>query len=262
MILGMPKTTRGAATDSMRIGRYALWMALATTGCGALATAGAPDDAGLATDATDAAMLPSGDAAALRDGQPVSDADSSLPPDSPDLSGRWALFGFEDPVAVDIRQSGTTLTGMGCSAGFPRPGGPSFAEYCGSLFASVFDGTRAQFNYRFESYWYGADVTVSAKGDRMTGLFHGTSAWLGPMAWLRIAPDASWLDSNAVDASLREASTDRVGSYDLSLTAGPTGDEYASDRVYLLNLSHRGVVPVVTGEFGAFWATEMVWNPA
>ena len=148
----------------MRIGRYALWTALATTGCGALATAGTPDDAGVSTDATDATTSPSGDAAVLRDGQPVSDADASLPPGSPDLSGRWALFGFEDPVAVEIRQSGTTLTGMGCSAGFASPGGPPRGEYCGSLFASVFDGTHAQFNYRFESYWYGADVTVSENG--------------------------------------------------------------------------------------------------
>ena len=68
----------------------------------------------------------------------------------------------------------------------------------------------------------------------MTGLFHGTSAWLGPMAWLRSPPMRHGSTLTGVDASLREASTDRVGSYDLSLSAGPTGGtEYAADRAYL-----------------------------
>src|SRR5258707_4211377 len=44
------------------------------------------------------------------------------PPQAPQLlsiAGRWGMFHFEDPVAVDIVENGTKLIGLGCDAGLP-----------------------------------------------------------------------------------------------------------------------------------------------
>src|SRR6187551_2612348 len=49
-----------------------------------------------------------------------------------DISGRWGMFDFEDPVGVQLMQDADgRLTGRGCAAG--APGVPAFDAFPGDL---------------------------------------------------------------------------------------------------------------------------------
>jgi hypothetical protein len=50
----------------------------------------------------------------------------------PDLSGRWAMFEWEDPVAVDLREKDGVVEGTGCCGGFQNPNFPPYC--CGPVF--------------------------------------------------------------------------------------------------------------------------------
>jgi hypothetical protein len=189
---------------------------------GALGVAGAVGNSGAAGQANEEPELP-----------------------EPGIAGRWAMFGFEDPVGVQLLQAGSTLTGGGCAAGAP----PLADTDCGSLSGSV-HGRRASFSFQFLSTLeYGADVTVSADGTRMTGPFRGLGgSTVATTAWLRVADDQPYLADPLPD--LPEES----GTYELRLLRADAGaTEYVPDTVYSLSYFDRGL----SGDLGAFWVTEL-----
>ncbi len=100
-----------------------------------------------------------------------------------DISGRWALFGFEDPVAVELQQTGTVLAGKGCCTGF-QSNIP--LACCGPVTGQCAD-RRASFGFSFDlggTYEYATDAFVSADGSRMAGTFSRIDT---PVAWIRLA---------------------------------------------------------------------------
>ena len=46
-------------------------------------------------------------------------SDAGEPGSDLDVSGRWAMFSFEDPVAVDIDQAGGAIEGTDAAPDFP-----------------------------------------------------------------------------------------------------------------------------------------------
>ena len=169
------------------------------------------------------------------------------------------MFTFEDPVGLQLSQDpGGKLTGRGCAAG--SPGGPTFDMspgnaplYCGDISGEV-HGLSATFGFPIEfgpNLRYAAEVAISADGRRMAGVFKTSSGDLPPMAWLRVADDASWLE---IDVDEIEDRAPLLGSYELTLDiAASSGTEYVPSRTYVLHYWSRGI----GGELGSFWHTEM-----
>jgi len=178
---------------------------------------------------------------------------------SVNVTGAWAMFFFEDPVAVSLNQSGTVLTGRGCCAGLRSD--PS-SSCCGNIENGSLVGDRAQFGFSFESglsFVYSADVRVSADGQRMLGAFGRASI---PMAWVRIDPvdleQKGWLACN--DTALIDAVLEREWGYALTLSGAPAGGQaFSPDTAYHLSIEGSSV-PVVWGDLGPFWAGEMSWH--
>ncbi|WP_437276429.1 hypothetical protein WME90_35005 [Sorangium sp. So ce375] len=116
---------------------------------------------------------------------------------------------------------------------------------------------RAEFAFMALEYRYAADTFVAKSGDRMAGRFHGVSSWYGPTAWLRIDPSQRWL---AHDKRLGTALREHQGSYDLTLDpSSAPGDAFSTDRSYALSLGVNAS-PLIFGDLGAFWASEMAWR--
>lgn len=170
------------------------------------------------------------------------------------LTGRWAMFKWEDPVAVDLREHDGVLEGNGCCGGFRD------ASYelncCGPVQGEVAD-RRASFGFSFDFnrsgavYDYSTDVFVSADGQRMAGTFSRTGE---PVAWLRIASDEPSL---AYLTAPLPALGEHAGSYGLLLTDDPApGADFVAQRVYQMNVNEQ----FVYGELGAFWSPEMSWR--
>jgi hypothetical protein len=171
----------------------------------------------------------------------------------PDVSGAWALFAFEDPVAVVLTQNGSELTGYGCCAGL---GPQSIIDCCGEIVGGAIVDRRATFGFAFEfgeSFWYAADVVVSADVERMAGGFSRVD-W--PTAWVRIDESRGFLTSD--DTALRDVFDARVGAYELTLSDASGGAEFSPDRTYELGIA--GGLPTLFGDLGSFWAGEFVWN--
>src|SRR6478735_10407562 len=60
------------------------------------------------------------------------------------IAGSWALFGFEDPVGVELRQSGSSLNGIGCGVGTPHsPGSTS----CAADLSGTITGNQVKFAF-------------------------------------------------------------------------------------------------------------------
>ena len=85
-----------------------------------------------------------------------------------DISGRWGLFFFEDPVGVQLFQAGNQLSGTGCDVGAPPLNDPTTARLCGDIVGTV-SANKAYFGFHFDSYDYIADVTVSLDGKTHDG---------------------------------------------------------------------------------------------
>ncbi|MES1184030.1 MAG: hypothetical protein ABUL60_09445 [Myxococcales bacterium] len=188
---------------------------------------------------------------------------AQLPPPL-DISGRWAMFDFEDPVGVRlVEDANGTLTGRGCAVGAPdvsspgsstlEPGEPSL---CGDSVGAV-SGNRAAFGFTFwsGSGSYATDVTISSDLQRMTGVFeNGSAADDGAfrVSWLRVAADQLYLERPS--PSFGEALD---GTYDLALedagAEGQGGSEYVAGKTYRL-ACWRGAI---RGDLGAFWPTEL-----
>jgi hypothetical protein len=160
------------------------------------------------------------------------------------------MFAFEDPVVVMLAQNGQTLTGRGCCA----PGG---LDCCGNIMQGSIVDRRARFTFPVLGIQsYSADVMVSAGGDRITGTFYGLGGGGLLSAWVQVANGETWLSST--NTELREAVNARAGRYVLSLESGE-GDEFATDSRLDFYI-HGSHLPMLSGDLGAFWAGEMVWN--
>jgi hypothetical protein len=167
-----------------------------------------------------------------------------------DISGRWALFGFEDPVAVELQQTGTVLAGKGCCTGF-QSNIP--LACCGPVTGQCAD-RRASFGFSFDlggTYEYATDAFVSADGSRMAGTFSRIDT---PVAWIRVKPtDSTFLRA---DPLVEKALSDRVASYDLVVTdTTPAGDDFSPQQTYHIFIRSEDV----GGALGAFWAGEAAW---
>jgi hypothetical protein len=172
----------------------------------------------------------------------------------PDVRGTWAMFVFEDPVAVDLAQNGNALSGWGCCAGLNSD--PSF-PCCGPIQNGRIENARASFSFPLgivaESY--AAEVHVARTGDRMAGTFYALGGSTGTTAWVRIPPDAQWLTHD--DAALRAAVTARQSEYALVVADGDGSDVTASQEYRLV--LRGGSLPLLFGDLGPFWAGEMTW---
>ncbi len=170
--------------------------------------------------------------------------------DGPDLSGRWAMFAFEDPVAVELQQTGDVLAGRGCCSGLgPDPG----LNCCGPVTGEI-TARLASFGFSFDlggPYVYATEASVSADGQRMTGTFSRTTT--RPIAWVRLGPGENFLPEPA--PALVEALYPRGGGYMLTVSDSG-GVDFAFRAMYRLNVHYRSV----SGDLGSFWSGEMTWN--
>jgi len=165
-----------------------------------------------------------------------------------DISGRWALFVFEDPVGVQLTQANGQLTGEGCASGTPPDVG-EFQSFCGAVSGKV-SGRSAQFWFHFQIYTYLANTQISADGQRMTGSLHAVADYDMPTAWLRVPYERRSL---AIDLTRRD--DPRAGWYTLTLDgADPDATEYDATKTYrLFYEAGRGIA----SDLGSFWNTEI-----
>ena len=188
----------------------------------------------------------------------------------PDVSGRWAMFAFEDPVAVELHAAGGVIGGEGCCGGLPSGSEPRLPlDCCGSVDGQI-SSQHATFWLTFglgggppvATYW--TDAFVSANGQRMTGRFMtmipatpiGTSGF--PVTWVRIGPTDNWLPRRR-DTDVERIVATRPGGYSLVLSDGAAaGNDFAAKQTYRLDVGYR----YVSGDLGVFWDGEMSWNAA
>jgi len=170
-----------------------------------------------------------------------------------DISGRWGMFKFEDPVGVELFEAPDgTLSGHGCAAGAPGSPDTSTLYYCGAITGKV-TGETATFSFPLlegePDLVDSASVTISRDRQRMAGGFTTKYGPLWPMAWLRVRWDAAWLDR------IRPTDGDPLGGwYALELMADESvGSEFVAGTVYQLGYSDR----TVAGDLGSFWNSEM-----
>lgn len=176
-------------------------------------------------------------------------ADPVLP-----IDGRWAMFSFEDPVAVELYQEAGSLSGLGCYGGFPTPKLPELSNACRSLSGTV-DGRHVQFAFAAENFTYAAKIYASADGQRMSGDFHDTSTWrASAFTWLRIGLDQPWLQRSGQSTATSLALEERSGRYGLEGLV----DHYGQ-LGYIALYGHLGTI---ASSLGAFWETELTWNEA
>ena len=178
-----------------------------------------------------------------------------------DVSGSWAMFGFEDPVAVSLQQSGTTLSGTGCCAGLPIEGNDIW-HCCADIASGAIHGRNAEFSFpvNLAPGVYAANVFVSSDGSRMAGPFHNLFGWGRPTAWLRLAPDQTWLPPPS--SELFAIVEPRAGWYELALNAADPVAGFSPGSSYLLGLALEGRGGLVHGDLGAFWDSELSWSEA
>jgi hypothetical protein len=180
------------------------------------------------------------------------------PPAQPELAspfGRWGMFAFEDPVAIDI----TGPFGIGCYAGLPDPQGWNERDECTPLEDVRGDGQHLEFAFMAETYRYAADVMFSTDATRMAGRFHGVGGWsTRTTSWLRLDDGEVWLKYHGEQAML-DALRPRGGGFVMLLEQGPVpGFERGIE--YDLSLSVQGYGAYLAGDLGAFWGDEMRWN--
>jgi hypothetical protein len=223
----------------------------ASSGGGDASTASVPDgvmsEAGVAVNDVDSGPV----AAAL-------DAGAS-PVASVDVSGDWAMFAFEDPVAVSLTQQGEDISGTGCCGGLPTE--QTFIDCCSSLAGSIV-GRRVNFAFAVELApgTYAVDAFVSSDGTRMAGAFHNLGGWGDePTAWLRLGPGQAWLSARGDDELIVPDAL--TGTFLLTLDSEASVGTYAPAQSYRLQLM-AGAEAMVRGALGAFWHSELAWNEA
>jgi hypothetical protein len=171
------------------------------------------------------------------------------------LTGRWAMFDFEDPVTVDLRESGAELQGEGCCGGFDDQ---STALQCCGVLQGYAAAGHATFGFSFDSvgehHDYSTSVFVSADGQRMAGTF-SQSGW--PVTWIRIgATDTDFFSSTLAPEPIP---TPASGRFALTLSDAPApGSDFSAQTPLTLVLDTH----FVSGDLGSFWSGEMSWNAA
>ena len=177
------------------------------------------------------------------------------PATSVDVSGNWAMFFFEDPVAVSLQQDGTELHGIGCCGGLNT----ELDFCCAPIAGGKIEGRHVQFGFPVDAAAgvYMADVFVSEDGERMAGPFHSLSGWGVPTAWVRIAYGEAWLPRTNVQ--LADQLSPYAGSFTLTLTHAEPVSVFTPNTDYALHLTTpRGVF--VFGDLGSFWEGELSWD--
>jgi len=179
---------------------------------------------------------------------------AGVAPPTVDVSGRWGLFVFEDPVGVLVSQAADgTITGRGCTSGAPgvvpaQPEKPDTFYGCAPLSGRV-SGREAWFAFG-TPYEYRARVVVSADSQRMTGTLTASGATiLVPLAWRRVAEDALWLDRGDF---MRAGSMD--DRYELTLIPEESvGTEFVAGTPYPIVYREH----TIFGTLGSFWTDEI-----
>jgi hypothetical protein len=247
-------TTGGAGGGSSGSGARA--GSGATSGDGGYPSAGAAGNGGAGTagnakGGAGAAGNSSGGAGAAG---AATAGSSGAAPDGP-LSGHWAMFWFEDPVAVAIRQQGEALSGSGCCAGLP--GSAQAFPCCGALAGTATD-VRASFAFptQGDAFVYSTSVYVSDNYERMGGTFSADGNGSVPVAWVRL--DGGMTNLGAAPTALREALTEREGNFELILSSASAG-RFEPLTPVELQLSGFGLL---RGGFGPFYWGDMLWYDA
>lgn len=172
----------------------------------------------------------------------------------PPLEGRWAMFTFEDPVAIELSEDAGVLSGLGCYGGLPTPEYPELINSCQKLSGTA-DGRHVQFAFGALHETYAANVFVSADGQRMAGDFHDLVKWhASAFTWLRIGPDAPVLSQSREPSPLGLMLEAQRGTYQLEGLV----DRYGEPGYLGFHPWNR----TVAGTLGTFWETELAWNEA
>jgi hypothetical protein len=222
------------------------------TGCGRAEHRSSEPDADTTSGgaSTTGGASAAGGAAVVAGAAGANDAGSTgteIEPPPADVSGRWALFIFEDPVGVQLIQNGEKLTGMGCAGGTPP--GVETKSFCGEISGDV-HGQHAEFWFHFDRSTYLADTVMSVDGQRMTGYFHGMDDVPWSTAWLRV-PDGQ----RGLPADPSAGAPQLHGRYQLSLDfADDGGTEYTTARSYVFRYVDR---EGIASELGSFLHTEI-----
>jgi hypothetical protein len=176
-----------------------------------------------------------------------------------DVSGRWAMFGFVDPVAVSLQQRGNALSGTGCCGGLPAD---DFAICCASLTSGSVVGQHVEFSFPVDigPGVYAANAFVSSDGSRIAGPFHDLIDWGRPTAWVRIAPDQVWLPPTT--GALSSVVDPRVGTFELALNDAEAVSGFSPGITYSLGLTKYAQRALIHGDLGAFWEGELSWIDA
>jgi len=171
-----------------------------------------------------------------------------------DVSGRWGLFVFEDPVGVFLRQEADgTITGQGCTSGAPGelPTGAGDPGGCGALSGRV-SGQSASFGFPTTAtqFAYQANVVISADGQRMTGTLTTFANIPYPVAWRRVREDAAWLDRG----DFMRPDPIAAGPYELALIPEESvGNEFVAGTPYWIRYWEH----TIFGQLGSFWTDEI-----
>jgi hypothetical protein len=167
------------------------------------------------------------------------------------------MFIFEDPVAVDIVQSGSELTGLGCDAGLPDAltDQTTLEQWCAPLKGRI-EGDQAWFGFDIPFYSFRAEVTVSRDASRMAGTFNDALGRSRSSSWLRLEGDELGLPGNGPPGPEWWLSDDYV--FRLIESASP-GSGFDPLRDYLVSYRHSWGL---WGDLGAFYYTEIAGDEA
>ncbi len=171
-----------------------------------------------------------------------------------DISGRWSLFYFDDPVGVQIVQDQTGLIrGRGCAAGTPGYQDDQ-TSLCNDLVGQV-SGNTASFGFSVGSggFYYSTQVVASADRLRLTGTFsNGARDMQWPVAWIHPPDDALGL-TRIEPPRVGQPLGPLEGGYELALASAQGGSAYTTEGAYELTYFRYGM----HGPFGSFWGSEM-----
>lgn len=167
-----------------------------------------------------------------------------------DITGRWGMFIFEDPIAVDIVQRGNVLSGLGCDAGLPDPavGGELL---CAPLTGTI-EADRAAFGFDIPGYRFRARVIASRDASRMAGDFDDVIGNRYKSSWLRLGENERGLPGGNHS---EPPAVVQPGSYELHLIESLSpGTSFDPLRTYVVTyLPNWGI----QGDLGVFYYTEI-----
>jgi hypothetical protein len=225
-------------------------LGLALSGCGDVYGTEPVPEASPANGGSVASEAPPGGGGSASAESPNGGSAPAASPTPIRIAGRWGLFFFEDPIAVEIVQTGSKLSGLGCDAGLPTESYNPQQELCGPLVGEVV-GNRAWFEFAlFEgSFRVRLEVTIAADASRLSGLLGFQSPPRLDVALLPLRENEAWLPS---PEDAERFLFYGQGSFELR-EASDGGTDFQPDQVYELRWDERGI----SGDLGVFWHTEM-----